>query len=52
MKCELNKERACEILNKELGDCEIDSDNKIVWRCPHYKQELKAKLEEMKNGRT
>ena len=27
-------ENECDVLNKELGDCEIECENKIVWRCP------------------
>lgn len=35
MKCRLNIEGNCPILNEKLGDCEIfdDSTNKVVWRC-------------------
>ena len=36
MKCKYNKEKTCEILNKQLGDCEIEEDDIVVWRCPDY----------------
>ena len=46
MKCKLNKEKECEILNKQLGDCEIEELGEIQWRCPNYKDESQLKGEE------
>jgi len=38
LKCELNDEDECRILNHDLGDCEIEEHGIIVWRCKHYKE--------------
>ena len=34
-------ENECNVLNKELGDCEIECENKIVWRCPYFYLKIK-----------
>ena len=26
----------CEIRDRELGDCEIEENGEIMWRCPDY----------------
>lgn len=35
--CIHNLEKDCDILNLEIGDCVLDIDDKIVWRCPYYR---------------
>ena len=34
-------EKDCPVLNEELGDCEIECENKIVWRCPYFHIRIK-----------
>jgi len=34
-------ENECTVLNKELGDCEIECENKVVWRCPYLHIEIR-----------
>lgn len=34
--CKHNLEKECNVLNVELGDCEIECEGKIVWRCPFF----------------
>jgi hypothetical protein len=52
-KCSLDKENECDIFNNQLGDCELESEGEIVWRCPFYKdievlkKEINAKREGM-----
>ena len=36
LKCRCNKQDTCRILNELLGDCEIEEDGRIVWRCSNY----------------
>jgi hypothetical protein len=35
--CIHNLEDECDVLNNQLGDCMIEIDNIIGWRCPFYK---------------
>jgi hypothetical protein len=37
------KEESCDILNRQLGDCEIFDGDKIVWRCPEYNPSCQKK---------
>lgn len=47
MKCALNKEKECEILNKKLGDCEIYDDVHccVRWRCQFYVDEFEKEVD-------
>jgi len=26
----------CPVVNIELGDCQIECENRVVWRCPFF----------------
>lgn len=34
-------EKECCVLNIELGDCEIECNNEIVWRCPYFNIQIR-----------
>jgi hypothetical protein len=34
-------ENECDVFNRQLGDCEIECENKVVWRCPYLYLEVR-----------
>lgn len=36
IKCKKNCQETCPILNKHLGDCEIEENGVVQWRCSDY----------------